>query len=95
MNTETVQEYKRLRHGRCQGDTEKAHSLRRSAFSAYLFQIIGNKHVLLSSIQHPICSAAQPADAVRRFVDALDAWKTPPPGPRGRRARSRSRARRR
>ena len=92
MNAETVQEYERLRNGRCKGDTQKAHQLRRSAFSAYLFQIIGNKHVLLSGIQRPICSAAQPADAIRRFMDACEQRRddedegAPPPGPRGRRS---------
>ena len=94
MNAETVQKYERLRNGRCKGDPQKAHRLQRNAFSAYLFQLIGNKHVLLSSIQHPICSPAQPADAVRRFMDTLDAWSTPPPGPHERQARSRSSTRR-
>ena len=97
MNVETVQEYDRLRIGRCKGDAQKAHRLRRSAFSAYLFQIIGNKNVLLSAIQHPICSAAQPADAIRRFMDTWEPVQddedegTPPPSTHERRDRSRSR----
>ena len=52
------------------------------SFSAFLFQVIGNKHVLMAAIQHPVFSAAQP-DAVlssaeqpaamsQRFTDA---WK--------------------
>ena len=72
MNVEKVQEYDRLKTGRFKGDVQKAHKLRRSAFSAYLFQIIGNKHVLLSAIKHPICSAAQPAEAIRRFMDTWE-----------------------
>ena len=94
MNTETVQEYERLRNGRCQGDTKKAHHLRRSAFSAYLFQIIGNKHAMLASIQHPICNAAQPADAIRRCLDNWEPASERKPGPRrcprGSRSRSRT-----
>ena len=101
MHAETVQEYERFRNGRCKGDAHKAHRLRRSAFSTYLFQIIGNKHVVLASIRHPICSAAQPADAMQRFMDACSAAQpadaiqqrrydedegTPPPDPRGRRS---------
>ena len=78
MNAETVEEYERYRNGSGKGDQQKAHQLRRSAFSAYLFQIIGNKHVLLSCIQHPICSAAQPADAIRRFMDAWEREKSSP-----------------
>ena len=73
-----MQKYERWRNGRCKGDQQKAHRLRRAAFSAYLFQIIGNKHVLLSCIQHPICSAAQPADATRRFIDAWEQEKSSP-----------------
>ena len=75
MNAETVKEYEWWRNGRCKGYQQKAHRLRRSVFSAYLFQIIGNKHVLLSCIQHPICSAAQPADAIRRLIDACEQEK--------------------
>ena len=37
--------------------------MRKRAFSAFLFQVIGNKHVLLAAIEHPIFSAAQP-DAI-------------------------------
>ena len=72
MNVEKIQDYDRLKTGRFPGDVQKAHKLRRSAFSAYLFQIIGNKHVLLSAIKHPICSAAQPAQAIRRFMDTWE-----------------------
>ena len=101
MNAETVQEYERSLVG--------GGALRRRSFSAYLFQIIGNKHVLLSCIQHPWRSP----DAIRRFLDAWEQEKStavldspprhqvvlhsPPrglPNRRGRRARSRSRTRR-
>ena len=45
-------------------------------FSAFLFQIIGNKHAVPASIQHPICSAAQPADAIQRFMRAWEEEKS-------------------
>ena len=65
-----VQEYKRLQASKHTRDHQEAHQIRRSAFSAYVFQLIGNKDVLLKCIQHPICSAAQPAEAIRQFIDA-------------------------
>ncbi|CAK0895404.1 unnamed protein product [Prorocentrum cordatum] len=76
MNAETIRNYNWWLEGTGKGDRQKAHQLRRSAFSAALFQIIGNKHVVLASIQHPICSAAQPADAIRRFMRAWDEEKS-------------------
>ena len=72
MNAETLQDYEWWHNGCGKGDQQKAHSLRRSAFSAYLFQIIGNKHVLLWCIQHPICRGAQPAEEIRRFMTAWE-----------------------
>ena len=45
-------------------------------FSAFVFQIIGNKHVVLASIQHPICSSAPPADAIQRFMRAWEEEKS-------------------
>ena len=45
-------------------------------FSAFVFQIIGNKHMVLASIQHPICSAAQPAVAIQRFMRAWEEEKS-------------------
>ena len=54
------------------GDRQRAHHLRRKAFSAYLFQIIGNKHIVLASIRHGICSAGQPARAILGVVQALE-----------------------
>ena len=69
MNAETAQKYNDWRNGRGKGDNQRAHKLQRQAFSAYLFQIMGNKHVLLDCIQHAICSVAQPAEAMRQFID--------------------------
>ena len=75
MNSETRCNYNSWLQGTGKGDHQKAHQVRRSAFSAFLFQIIGNKHMVLASIQHPICSAAQPADAMQRFVRAWEEEK--------------------
>ena len=60
MNSDTAGEYHKLPQSRQRGDGQKAHQMRRQAFSAFLFQVIGNKHVLLAAIQHPVFSAAQP-----------------------------------
>jgi hypothetical protein len=80
-----VREYDRWHSGTGKGNQQKAHKIRRSAFSTYLFQVIGNKHLLLDCIQHPICSAArpaasigsaaQPAAIIRRFMTAWDKVK--------------------
>jgi len=69
MNAETTQKYNDLREGLRKGDTQRAHKLRKQAFNAYLFHVMGNTHVLLDCIQHAICSVAQPADAMRQFID--------------------------
>ena len=76
MNEETLANYNWWLSGTYRGDHQKAHQIRRGAFSAFLFQIIGNKHVLLAAIQHPICSAAQPADAIQRFMHAWEKEKS-------------------
>ena len=107
MNAQTVQQYERLRAGRNKGDGQKARALLRSAFSTYQFQVLGNKHLLRAFIQHPLCSAAQPAAAIRQFIAAWgeggredqeknDGEDEGPrsPGTRGRWTRSRSRTRR-
>jgi len=60
----SVRDYEWWLHDKSRGSQQKAHQHRRSAFSAYLFQVIGNKHVLLACIQHPICSAAQAAAVI-------------------------------
>ncbi len=62
--------------------------MRRQAFSAFLFQIIGKEHVVLAAIKHPVFSATQP-DEDRPFSSAaqpaamlqsfMDAWKQDKP----------------
>ena len=37
--------------------------------------ILGNKHVLLASIQYPLCSAAQPAQIIEEFMTAWEEEK--------------------
>ena len=66
-----VQEYKRLQASKYTRHHQEAHQIRRSAFSAYVFQLIGNKALLHKCIKHPICSARQPAETIRQFIDAL------------------------
>ena len=82
MNEETATTYNSLlnspekrmrnRNGRQVTPQQQAHQVRRAAFNAYLFQIIGNKHLLLAAIQHPVFSAEQPGAMLKRFTDA---WK--------------------
>ena len=76
MNAATISNYNWWLEEPGKGNHQKAHQLRRSAFSAFVFQIIGNKHVVLASIQHPICSAAQPADVMQRFIRAWEEEKS-------------------
>ena len=70
MNDVTKSKYNFYLKEPGRGNNQKAHQLRRSAFSAFVFQIIGNKHVVLAAIQYPISSAAQPEYAVKRFMSA-------------------------
>ena len=70
MNDVTKSKYNLCLKEPGRGNNQKAHQLRRSAFSAFVFQIIGNKHVVLAAIQYPISSAAQPEYAVKRFMSA-------------------------
>ena len=70
MNDVTKSKYNFYLKEPGRGNNQKAHQLRRSAFSAFVFQIIGNKHVVLAAIQYPISSAAQPANAFQRFMSA-------------------------
>ena len=70
MSLDKAREYRRLR--KIPGHGQKAHQIRRQAFSAFLFQVIGNKHVLLAAIKYPIFSAAQP-DADRSVSSAEQA----------------------
>ena len=81
MNGETIRKYNGWLEGTGKGDHQRAHQLRRSAFSAFVFQIIGNKHVVLASIQHRICSVAweekNPSDdAIQRFMRAWEEEKS-------------------
>ena len=75
MDPETIDKYNWWRSGKRKGDQQKAHQMRKSAFSAYLFQFIGNKHLLLAFIQHGVCSAAQPAKVIERLMDAWEKEK--------------------
>jgi len=69
MNCYKDKEY----HGLCQSHRprarQKAHQMRRRAFSAFLFQVIGHKLVLVAAIKQPVFSAAQP-DADGSFSSA-------------------------
>ena len=76
MQSDKIELYEELLKGTRRGDRQKAHQQLRSAFSAFLFQIIGNKHVLLASIQHPIFSAAQPKVAIEQFMTACEQEKS-------------------
>ena len=86
MSVDKAREYRRLSGSGQRGDRQKAHQIRRQAFSAFLFQVIGNKHVLLAAIQHPVFSAAQPEAVfssaeqpvamLQRFMNAWEHEKT-------------------
>ena len=76
MNAATISNYNWWLEEPGKGNHQKAHQLRRSAFSAFVFQIIGNKQVVLASIQHSISSAAQPADAIQLFMGAWEDEKS-------------------
>ena len=60
MNARTIQEYQQRLNSEDKGARQRAHQMRHSAFSTYQFQVLGNKHILLACIQHPMCSAVQP-----------------------------------
>jgi hypothetical protein len=75
MNADTIELYEKLKNGKNRGDHQKAHQKLKGSFSAFLFQIIGNKHVLLASIQHPICTAAQPEVMIQKFMTACEQEK--------------------
>jgi hypothetical protein len=70
MNTDKIKFYEGLLNGTGRGEHQMAHQQLRKSFSAFLFQIIGNKHVLLASIQHPLFRV--PA-SIRQFMTA---WET-------------------
>ena len=75
MNQKTLDKYNGLRKGLNKSDQQRAHHVRRGAFSAFLFQFLGNKHRLLAAIQYPLCSAAQPASVVQQFMQAWEREK--------------------
>ena len=86
MSVDKARECHRLCQSSGQGDHQKAHEMRKNAFSAFPFQVIGNKHVLLAAIQHPVFSAAQPeavlssaeqpAAMLQSFMNAWEQEKT-------------------
>jgi hypothetical protein len=61
--------------GKGSGPGQKAHQLRRSAFSAYQFQIIGNKHMVHAMIRTGLGSADQPATQLPQFITSWNAYK--------------------
>ena len=76
MNAKTMNNYAWWLEEMGKGNHQKTHQIRRSAFSAFVFQIIGNKHEVMASIQHPISSAAQPAKKFQDFMSALEDAKS-------------------
>ena len=75
MNAKNIKDYEDLLRRTGKGVQQQAHQKRRRSFSAYLFQILGNKHVLLASIKYPLCSAAQPAKIIEEFMTAWEKEK--------------------
>jgi hypothetical protein len=75
MNANNIELYKRLLKGTGKGKHQEGHQLLRRSFSAFLFQIIGNKYVLLAAIQHPLFSAAQPEVTISQFITACEQEK--------------------
>ena len=75
MNAKNIKDYEDLLRRTGKGVQQQAHQKRRRSFAAYLFQILGNKHVLLASIKYPLCSAAQPAKIIEEFMTAWEEEK--------------------
>jgi hypothetical protein len=61
--------------GKGSGPGQKTHQLRRSAFSAYQFQIIGNKHMLHAMIRTPLSSVAQSTVQLQDFINNWQEYK--------------------
>ena len=76
MNEQKIKEYESWADSTGKGHHQKGHLKRKSAFAAYLFQILGNRHIVLASIRYPICSVAQPAAIVDEFMKAWEKQKT-------------------
>ena len=66
-----LREYEKQLAGTHRGAQQQAHQTRRSAFSAYLCQVLGKRHILLACIKHPICSAAQPVSPSQRAAQPV------------------------
>jgi hypothetical protein len=75
MNAKNIEVYKKLLDLKGRGVQQKAHQMRRSSFAVYLFQILGNKHVLLASVKYPLCSAEQPAQIIDEFMTSWNVEK--------------------
>ena len=75
MNQETHDVWHALRNSTRKGSAQKAHNKQRSAFSAYLFQVIGDKDVVKNFIKHPYCNAAQYAEKIQQFIRVWHDWK--------------------
>ena len=71
MKADKLREYEQQLASTHRGAQQQAHQTRRSAFSAYLFQVLGNRHILLACIQHPICSAVQPGSPTHRAAQPV------------------------
>ena len=71
MNAAKLRAYEEQLASQKRGAQQRAHQMRRSAFSAYLFQVLGNRHILLACIQHPICSAVQPVSPTHRAAQTV------------------------
>ena len=69
MNKKTDSTCKGLRA--C-GENQAAHQLRRKAFGTFLWSVIGNKHMLVAAIAHPLVSDAQLASCLNKLLNAWD-----------------------
>ena len=74
MNPETQHEYEEELKSPQKGARQRAHQLRRGAFNTFLFQVFGNKHIVLACIQYPICSAVQPATSGHRVAQHVSSY---------------------
>ena len=58
------------------GESQQAqHQKIKSAFSAMLFELFGNKSLTDTCIRFPVCSAEQPAYVLKQFGEAWEAAK--------------------
>ena len=68
MKNETLQKLENYTHQAC-------HQKIKSAFSAMLFELFGNKSLTETCIRYPVCSAEQPAYILKEFGEAWEAAK--------------------